>query len=255
MPANLLVIGLSLLGLLFGSFASVINERLYRGEKGILAGRSRCPKCKKTLRWIHLIPLLSYVLLGGHCAFCRKKISRKYPLLELTMAATFALTPLLPQAQTSNLSLAFYLFVAFISIIVAAYDLEHQEVADEIILPAAAVALAYQILIAKIPINDLLLGMAIPIGFFGMLFGMSRGKWIGGGDLRVGAFMGALLGWPQIMVGLFAAYLLGSVISLGGMATGQLHRKSRVPFAPFLLAGTYVALFRGQELLNWYLGF
>ncbi|MBN1258843.1 prepilin peptidase, partial [Candidatus Peregrinibacteria bacterium] len=103
------------------------------------------------------------------------------------------------------------------------------------------------------PITNLITGIAIPVFFFGFLFAISKGNWLGGGDIRIGALMGAILGWPNVLIGLFLGYIFGAVFSLTGLLTKQLHRKSQIPFAPFLLLGTYITMFWGQEILAWYL--
>jgi prepilin signal peptidase PulO-like enzyme (type II secretory pathway) len=101
---------------------------------------------------------------------------------------------------------------------------------------------------------DGLLGLIVPTLFFGLLFFGSRGRWLGGGDLRIGLIMGAVLGYPMVILGLFLGYVFGAVFSVVGLLTKKVTRKSKIPFAPFLLLGTYVTLFWGEIVWEWYFG-
>ncbi len=240
-----------LLGLGLGSFASVIIHRLHTGERGIFGGRSKCPHCAKQLKPLDLIPVVSYIINKAKCRFCKTPIPFRYPLLELSMAGIFALTTHLVGLENTN-DLSFYLFISFIFIILTFYDFLFKEVPDEISLPTLIIALGYTLVMGKIAWLSLLLGVAAPLLFFGALYFGSQGRWLGGGDLRIGALMGALLGWPMILVGLFLGYVSGALYSVTGLALGKFTKKSQIPFVPFLLLGTYIALFWGQDILEWY---
>ncbi|MFH0820469.1 MAG: prepilin peptidase [Candidatus Peregrinibacteria bacterium] len=255
------LIVLFFLGLAGGSFASVVIHRLHTKERGIFWGRSKCPKCQETLAARDLIPLVSFVINQFKCRFCKERISWHYPILELVMGIAFPLTAfLLMTTGTVDPTkvfwmLPFYLFVTFIFILLSFYDLYFQEVPDVIVLPAIVVSLLVALVGNIHPNSNLIAGIALPLVFFGTLFVASRGQWLGGGDVRIGALMGVLLSWPQILVGLFLGYLLGAVYSLIGLATKKFQRKSHIPFAPFLFAGTYLTLFWGEKMIEWYLSF
>ena len=150
--------------------------------------------------------------------------------------------------------LIFFLFISFVFVLLTFYDFLFKEVPDAVSLPSFAVILVYMIYSHIFSWSSLLIGILIPVLFFGILHFGSRGRWLGGGDIRIGAIMGALLGYPMILTGLFFGYLLGSIISLVGMATGKLNRRSQIPFVPFLLSGAYIALFWGQHAVDWYMG-
>ena len=242
-----------IIGLVLGSFASVLIHRLKKREKGIFFGRSKCPKCKHVLGAKDMVPLFSFLISGGKCAYCKKPISSFYFILELVMSSSFVLTTyLIGIASIPNL--IFYLFITFIFVVLTFYDFLFKEVPDEVVLPAAVISFLYLWLTGIYPVTNLLIGMAIPVAFFGLLFFGSGGKWLGGGDIRIGALMGAVLGWPFILIGLFLGYLLGAIFSFIGLMTKKLSRRSQIPFAPFLLIGTYIAIFWGQMILDWYLG-
>lgn len=240
------------IGLGFGSFSSVIIHRLHSNEKGIFLGRSKCPHCSTTLKASDLIPVLSYLIHRAKCQYCKKPISKKYPTLELTMGSFFLLTTYLTGLNNYWL-LAFYLLVTFTFVLLSFYDAFFQEVPDEISLPTLIIVGLVGYFGSLHNLESLLIGFFVPVGFFGLLFFGSQGRWLGGGDIRIGAIMGLLLGWPNILVGLFLGYLLGSIYGVVGIATGKLKRKSMVAFGPFLFAGTYIALFWGDNILKWYL--
>ncbi len=216
-------------------------------------GRSKCPDCKHVLGVRDLIPLISYAINRFKCHYCKKKISRLYPLLEITMGTGFLLTAYLTGFD-NPLLLIYYLLLTFVFVTVSFYDILFQEIPDEISLPTIALAGLVGFFGHLHSWESLLIGLAIPVLFFGTLFMISGGRWLGGGDVRIGAIMGFVLGWPNILIGLFLAYLVGSIFSAIGLLTKRLTRKTPIPFGPFLFLGTYIAIFWGQDILGWYLG-
>ena len=241
------------LGLIFGSFASVIIHRLHTQEKGILWGRSKCPRCANQLKGRDLIPVISYLINKAKCRFCSTPISFRYPLLELSMAGLFGLTFHLLRTEAVWM-IVFYLVIAFIFVVLTFYDFLFKEVPDEVSLPAIVIAAVYMGVSGQMELAALGIGVGVPVLFFGSLFFGSRGRWIGGGDIRIGALMGALLGWPMILLGLFLGYLSGAIYSAGGLLVGKFTRRSQIPFVPFLLLGTYISMFWGAALIEWYFG-
>jgi prepilin signal peptidase PulO-like enzyme (type II secretory pathway) len=239
------------IGLAFGSFASVIIHRLHTREKGIFRGRSKCPYCANELAARDLIPVVSYLINKFKCRFCRKPIAFRYPLLELTMGGFFLLTAWMT-GVTDFYEPVFYLLVTFVFVLLSFYDFLFKEIPDEVSLSAFFAFAAYMLISGAMSVFDLAIGVAIPVLFFGVLHFGSRGRWLGGGDIRIGAVMGVLLGYPMILTGLFFGYLVGAVFSLTGLALGQFNRKTQIPFAPFLLFGTYIAIFWGQQAIDWY---
>lgn len=242
-----------ILGLIFGSFASVVIHRLHTSQKGIFLGRSRCPQCAEELGARDLIPVLSYVINKAKCRFCKDPIAFRYPLLELTMGGFFGLTYYLVHTEPVW-TIVFYLLITFIFVLLTFYDFLFKEVPDEVSLPAIILAIVFAVITKSMPLSMLAVGILLPVFFFGGLFFGSQGRWLGGGDIRIGALMGALLGWPMILLGLFLGYLSGAIYSGAGLLTGKFNRKTQIPFVPFLLLGTYISLFWGAELVEWYIG-
>jgi prepilin signal peptidase PulO-like enzyme (type II secretory pathway) len=241
-----------IIGLCFGSFTSVMIHRLRTQKGSIIYGRSRCPKCKHVLRPTDLIPLISYLAYKGKCRYCKKKIPNRYPIIELTMGAFFVLTTIMVGPGSFWL-LTYYLTVTFIFVLLSFYDIFYQEVPDEISLPTILLVGIVGHAAHLHPIGSLWTGFAIPVLFFSALFFGSQGRWLGGGDIRIGAIMGFLLGCPNILVALFLAYFIGALFSLYGLITKKYTQKSPIPFGPFLFLGAYIALFWGADLINWYM--
>ncbi|EKD93832.1 MAG: hypothetical protein ACD_28C00048G0002 [uncultured bacterium] len=237
-------------GLLLGSFLSVLIPRLHKNERGIFAGRSQCTHCKTTLKATDLIPLVSYVLYKGKCRYCKESIGWTYPALELSTAFLF-----LGLGFSGLTPLPLYLFYGLVLIFIFFYDLRYLEIPDEVMLPSIFVAILANLTPYGIPFLDGLYGALIMMSLFLIQIVLSRGRWLGGGDLRIGAFMGFILGWELTLVALLMSYLIGATISLILLALGKVTRKTMVPFGPFLVLGTLIALFWGPQLIEWYLNF
>lgn len=238
------------LGLILGSFLSVLMERLFHNEKGILWGRSHCPSCKKNLEARDLIPLLSYLWLKGRCRFCKEKISGWYPLLELASMALYL--ALFWKVQNVQLFLWFVPHF-FVLLFILFFDLRYRAIDDRVLIPGIIYAF-----VANFFIGDAvsgILGAAVGTSFFGLQYLISRGRWIGSGDLRIGAFLGFFLGWPMTLLAILLGYILGSLVSLYLLATKVAHPKTAVPLGPFLVAGSVLAFFFGDQVLELYFSF
>ncbi|MFA5853908.1 MAG: prepilin peptidase [Patescibacteria group bacterium] len=243
-------------GLAVGSFLNVVIGRLRSGEKG-WRSRSRCPECHAVLRPSELVPLVSFLLLRGHCRSCKKSISWQYPLVEFsTMVLFLAACALRISAIDFTVPLSLlpllrdWVFISFLTIIFVV-DLRDMVVFDSVTLPAAAFALFVNIVLGHDAVN-LLLAAVVGAGFFLLQYVVSRGRWIGGGDIRIGAMMGAMLGFPLVILALFAAYIVGAFVALGLMAAGKAKWTGQMAFGTFLSVATVLAMFFGQHAMNWY---
>jgi len=237
-------------GLAIGSFLNVVIYRLEQ-DKSFVFGRSYCPKCKKTLAWHDNIPLLSFIVLAGRCRFCKKGISWQYPLVELATAVVY-LAAYWRYGLTLG-GLAIMIFCSFL-LLIFVYDFKHYLIPDGITIPAMAVALILNIA-RGFALSDLLLAAIVGAGFFGLQYVISRGQWIGGGDIRLGALMGLMLGFGQLLAALFIAYLIGSVVGVSAVLLSRKRLKSQIPFGPFLVLGTLIVFIWGRELIDWYLSY
>lgn len=243
-------------GLAVGSFLNVVIGRLRSGERG-WRSRSRCPECHTMLRPSELVPLISFLLLRGRCRSCKKPISWQYPLVEFTTMALFLLAGLL-RAPTIDVAAPFtllpflrdWIFISFLTVVFV-IDLRDMVVFDSVTLPAAGLAFLINIVLGHDVLN-LLLAAVVGAGFFLLQYVVSRGRWIGGGDIRIGAMMGMMLGFPLVILALFAAYIVGAIVALGLMAAGKAKWTGQMAFGTFLSVATVLALFFGQDAMNWY---
>lgn len=242
----------SVFGLIIGSFLNALIWRL-KNKKSMLRTRSVCPKCGHVLAWHDLIPVFSYVLLDGKCRYCGKKISIQYPLVEAATAALFVLAVFVYGPENISLIFRAWFFISLL-IVIFTYDLLWGEILDKITLPAIIMVLSINLLLGC-GWAGLFMGAGIGFVFFLLQFLASKGRWLGGGDVRMGALMGFMVGWPNILVALFAAYIVGAAVAMPLLFAGRKKLSSKIPLGTFLALGTLVALFWGEEIIAWYLNF
>lgn len=243
-------------GTIIGSFLNAVLWRLRTGE-GFVYGRSYCPCCRHMLAPKDLIPVLSYVLLRGKCRYCAKGIHPSYLAVELTMGSLFLAFawPVVSAGLLDGRSLAGMLlswYFAAVLVLIFVYDLRYMIIPREVTTWAMVAAAAGGLLLG-VPWPSLAIGFAVGGGFFWLQHAVSKGKWIGGGDIHLGALMGLMLGWPRILVALFLAYVSGAAIGAALLASKKTSWKSQIPFGTFLAAATIVALLWGDPILAWYL--
>lgn len=241
-------------GLIIGSFLNALIWRM-KAKKSILE-RSCCPKCKHILGVKDLIPLFSFFWQKGRCRYCQKKISWQYPLVEFFTGILFCFVFLknfgIDSLSINSIILFRDLFFVSILMIIFVYDLKYGYILDKVTIPAMFVGLILN-LILGISWQNLFLATGIGGGFFLAQFLISKGRWIGGGDIRMGALMGLFLGWPQILVALFFSYILGAIIGVGLIFLKKKKWKSEIPFGVFLAIGSIISLFFGTQILAGYL--
>lgn len=283
----LFYISIFLTGLAVGSFLNCIIYRTELSEdipKGrprrkafsFLRGRSFCPHCHHILSWQDLLPLLSFFILRGKCRYCSQKISPQYPLVEITTAILFVsifnfqVTPvsyvfttwqaIFSQFLTLNfLSIIFYWIISCFLVIIFVYDLKHYIIPDKVVFPAIIITFSYDIFYSLFMIHNsklliqFLLSAFGAAAFFLAIVLISRGKWMGVGDIKLAFLMGLILGWPNILVALFLTFLIGAIIGVNLILLGKKTLKSEIPLGPFLVFGTFIALFWGGTLISLYL--
>lgn len=241
-------------GLIVGSFLNCLIWRLRTGES--LGGRSHCPTCKGTIFWYDNIPLLSFLFLKGRCRHCSGKISLQYPLVELSSGCLFLLAFYLNVffGEASYLELVKDWFIVAVLIVVFVYDLRFYLILDKVMIPAILLVLILNIL-GGAGCFDLLISAIIGVSFFLVQFVVSQGRWIGGGDIRLGLFMGvSLVYWEHVLLAIFLSYFIGSIVGILLLVFAKKKWDSQVPLGIFLSSGTILALFWGKPIINWYLG-
>lgn len=251
------VVAAGVLGLIFGSFGSVVAYRVPRRES-IVTGRSKCPSCGRQIKAIENVPLLSYLLLRARCRGCNARISVRYPLIEVSAGALFALA-----VVEFGLGFEAVVFAAFfwVLIVLCVIDLEHKLLPNRIVYPAFVagwVGLAAAAIAEGEP--DRLVAAAIGAAVFGGFFFVVAFVYpagMGGGDVKLAFVLGTFLGFSGgigvALVGMFLSFLLGGVIGIAAMALSGAGRKTQLPFGPFLALGTVLAIFVGEAVVAGYL--
>jgi len=247
-----------LLGLVIGSFLNYVIYRLsieghsFLKDFSDLKNRSYCPNCKHNLSWKDLFPVFSFTFLGGRCRYCKEKISWQYPLVEISTALIF----LLIYSQKMMILDTIYMFyIACVLIIIFAFDFKHYLIPDKILFPAIFISFAYNWIFHSDNLMNYILAAILSSLFFLIIYLISKGNWMGFGDVKLAILLGLILGFPGILAGLFLAFLIGAIIGLIVIFLGKKGLKSEVPFAPFLITGTFLSVFWGQDIINWYLNF
>ena len=230
-------------GLIIGSFLNVVIYRLFHGGS-IFFSRSACPFCHRSLTPWELVPVLSFICLRGRCHTCKRKISWRYPAVELITAITFFLL-----AQ-NFLFWPQFVFASFL-IVIAVFDLKHYLILDKVLWPAILLAVLVNLGSGSFW-NGLFSGLGLA-GFFLAQYFISQGRWIGFGDVKLGLLLGLILGWPQVLVGAALAYFSGALVGIGLIAWGKKQFSSKLPFGTFLAFSAIIVMIWGQSIVKWYL--
>ncbi len=268
MPSTILAAAFSFaVGLAFGSFFNVLVYRIPRGESVVWPG-SRCPDCKRPIKARENLPLVSYVFLGGKCAGCGGKISAQYPLVEFLTGILSVLlwfSVVRPFLQTQHpwyafVALAVQIIALLILVPVAIIDILHYIIPDRLSLGGLALGIAASFLPGGITPPQAGLGILagggslFAVGLIGEKL-LRKEEAMGGGDIKLMAFIGAIFGWKTALLSIVLGSLFGSIIGLGMMATGVLGKERRIPFGPFLAAGVWISALYGNQLLSAYMRF
>jgi prepilin signal peptidase PulO-like enzyme (type II secretory pathway) len=272
----LALILLAWFGLAFGSFVNALVWRLHEQSKkkkakaktlSILNGRSMCPHCKHTLAWYDLIPVFSWLWLRGRCRYCKKQISAQYPVVELALASVFILSYVFWPNGVHGTG-DWVIFIAWLASSVGlmallVYDLLWMLLPNKIIYPTLLIAFTgrfvYLVGYEGHKLHALLiwiLSVAVSSGIFWVLFIISQGKWIGFGDIRLGFITGTLLASPsKSFLMILLASILGTLFILPALILGKKDMASKLPFGPFLISATMIAILFGNSILDWYKSF
>ena len=253
----------AVIGMVVGSFINVVVFRTKSGESW-MKGRSKCRTCLEPVAAVDLVPVVSFFRLKGRCRHCSSVIEWQYPAVEMVMGILFGLLYARVALQVGIPAFVddaelFALFVrdaviAVFLVIIFVYDFRYSYILDRFTIPAMLVALLFNVLLGA-DVVSLLLGGLLIGGFFAIQFLVSDGKWIGGGDIRLGMLMGFLLGAQVGVVALFLSYVLGAAVGMYLVIAKKRALNSHVPFGTFLALGTLISMIWGQQLLAWYLSF
>ena len=254
-PEVMTAVMLGVMGLLVGSFLNVCIYRLPR-DLSVALPASHCPSCEQPLRWYHNVPVASWLALGGRCGFCRARIHWRYPLVELLNAGLWALHGLLlPWEPLLIVRLAF----ASALVVLFFTDLDCRILPNEITVGGTIVGLITSALVFPPGLQSALIGVLLGGGVLwatGAAYERFRGaEGMGMGDVKMLAMIGAVLGWPLMLLTLVGASVAGGLIGAILLAFKADPRTTALPFGSFLAPAGLAASLVGQQVLDWYLGF
>lgn len=265
---------LFLLGLFLGSFLNVLADRLSNGES--ILGRSHCEYCKHPLGAKDLVPLLSFITLKGKCRYCHKKLPYGYPLSEIFTGSLFVLTfgimnhelgimGLTAEVMIQNsyfiIQMIFALTITSVLIVIFLSDMRYGIIPDKILAVGIIATVVYllifnfQFLISNQILNpnsQILNHLISALGaflFFLVIYLLTKSRGIGFGDVKFGFFMGLLLGFPDVLLSLYLAFLTGGAIAIILILWKKKVMKSKIAFGPFLVVGTYISFFLSSLII------
>lgn len=246
-------------GLAVGSFLNVVVWRVPRGES-VVRPASACPGCSTPIAARDNVPLVSWLLLRGRCRTCACAISARYPLVEASTAVLFSVTAAWAASEGQLALLPALLYLVAIGVALALIDLDVRRLPDAIVLPSyvvVAVLLGGAALVQQDPaaaVRALVGGVLLWLLYFVLC--VARPGGMGFGDVKLAGILGAYLGyagWSALVVGAFAAFLLGGAAGAALVVSRRAGRRSSLPFGPFMLAGAALGLVAGASLAQWYL--
>lgn len=237
-------------GITLGSFFNVVGLRVPM-KKSIVAPRSACPTCGHQLRAWELIPVASFIIQKGKCRGCQSRISPIYPISELITGILFVMAPYFI-GWSSELFVAWTLISLFMIIFVS--DIHYMLIPDKILLVFAGVFLFERIFLPLTPWWDSLLGGVVGLLLLLAIAIVSKGG-MGGGDVKLFALIGFVVGTKLLILSFFLATLFGAFFGVIALLLKLVKRKEPIPFGPFIVAGTLTAYFYGSEIIQHYVRF
>lgn len=238
------------LGLLIGSFLNVVIYRVPRGESIVTPG-SHCPVCGHFLQPWELIPVLSFLIQKGSCVKCHERIAWRYPGVEILTGGLFYYTLWLNQGVQEARVFWHLIFIALL-IALSFIDLDTMRLPDVLVFPLLALGLLGASFLPGTPGSLGSLLSAVGAGGVFWLIAKVYPQGMGFGDVKFVAALGAFLGFPNIILAIFLASLLGSFVGLSMLILRRSHIKQQFPFGPFLASGALVSLFWGERIFGFY---
>ena len=249
LPLNILTF---IFGACIGSFLNVCIYRIPAGLSIIHPGSS-CPRCQQMIPFYDNLPILSYLMLRGKCRRCKTPIALRYPMVELLggLSALACLAAFGPTVQAAVL----FVFIATL-IVVTFIDLDHRIIPDAISLPGIPVFFLAAFAVPTVTWHASVVGIVAGGGSLfvvAWVYQLITGReGMGGGDIKLLAMIGAMVGWQGILFTLFAASAIGTLVGLIAMVRSGKGLKLAIPFGPFLAMGAVSYLFLGEGLTAWY---
>lgn len=248
---NVLYIIWGVVGASLASFIICALERIHRSEP-FMRGRSMCTTCKKNLHWFELVPIISFIALKGRCMKCRVPISRWYPVAEFCTGLLFMWVWWVHVTQETSITQwvrdIFFVTILFIIFI---YDALYKRIIPSIIWIGIVGGVVFQlVLFSTTIVGDMVWGSMMGGSFFLAQHLISKGKWIGEGDIYVGFMIGVWLGSARILVALVISYILAASVGMILLIFKKKRLQSEIPLASFLSIGIFITLYFGDYFLK-----
>jgi len=249
---------LFIIGAIIGSFLNAVIYRLPRHESLLFPG-SHCPQCSEKIHWFDNIPILSFIILGGKCRYCKTPIPARYLIVEILSAVLFVI---IYHVYGFSYEFLFYVILFVLLLTVTFTDLEKGKIPNSVILTGAIAGLGMSLIVpsgwagGSLNFTNSLIAFLAGGGI--MLFWAVTGKLlfkkesIGAGDIKLVAMTGIFLGLQNILLALFLSFLLASFVGIFMIVLKNAHMDSRLPFVPFLASGALVSLVYGNQICTWY---
>jgi leader peptidase (prepilin peptidase)/N-methyltransferase len=249
----LIKIFIFLFGLAIGSFLNVCIYRMPH-DLSIVKPSSFCPKCSSKIKWYHNIPVLSYIILGGKCAYCGENISVTYPLIEILSGLVFLINFLIFGFNIQYLTIVIFESLLLIVIFV---DLEHMIIPDEISIGGIVAGFILSFFQNSISWQDSLLGIVIGGGILLLIikgyYLLTKKEGMGGGDVKLLAMIGAFLGYKSLFFVILCSSFLGTLIGIPIMIIKGKDKNFAIPFGPFLSIAAILYIYFGEKIISSYL--
>jgi len=241
----------AIFGLIIGSFLNVCIFRIPR-EESISFPPSHCMKCGTPIKPYDLFPVISYFILKGRCRKCGDKISIRYPIIELTTGILFFLIYLKFDLTVDLIKFA---ILSCFLIVIGMIDLDTTDVYLKTTLPGIIVGVVFMIMafVNGSSYLTFVWGALLAGGLIALIILLTHG--MGWGDFEICILSGVFLGFQSSIVMLFFSFVLGGIIGILLLVTKKKGRKDQIPFGPFIVLGTIIAMFFGNQIINWYLNF
>lgn len=243
----ILYIMIFLIGISIGSFLNVCIYRIPKKED-IVFERSHCMSCGNVLKWYELIPLFSFLVQGGKCRNCKTKLSVQYPLIELLNGLIYVWIFMAKGFQPESI---LFCICASVLIVISVIDWRTYEIPFGCNIVIGILGIV-RVILDLAHWYNYVIGFFAVSGLFLIIYWITKGRGIGGGDIKLMAAAGLLLGWQNILLSLMIGSIAGSVIHLALM---KIQGKDRVlAFGPYLAFGIFISMLYGNDIITWYLG-
>lgn len=256
---------LFLLGAVIGSFLNVVIYRTVTEESWV-TGRSHCENCLKQIRWYDNVPLLSYFLLGGKCRFCRAPIAISHPVIEFLCGSLFVwwywggtFFFKLTEQPFHYVQPFFWLLVGVLLLIIFFADILYWIIPDEAVGLLAGLTFLYRLSLTLSHVMQptdfarTIVGAFLCCVAFWALWFFTKGKGMGLGDVKFAIPFALLLGWPNMILGIFLSFVIGSIVAILLLLVKKKKMKQTIPFGPFMVISLFITLVWGNQILGWYL--